>query len=255
MMQIAHAADGRQGASGDHQVMETESPKNRAVWRIPGLIALAAIAVGGVAVAASARHVEVASKTATYPAAKRLEVDSGAGTIVVHGEDRTDIQLASRIRATGRKPDLRTDATASRLRVRASCQHTFLNWELGDDGFGIGPVCAANYTVSAPAATALTIDLGQGDIRGDRLKSPTVSINSGTGDIELDFVTAPRAVDIDSGTGDVTIRVPRGSYAIQTDTGTGDTRFDSGIVADLESTNTIRINSGTGDVTIERSDV
>jgi DUF4097 and DUF4098 domain-containing protein YvlB len=116
-------------------------------------------------------------------------------------------------------------------------------------------VCAANYTVSAPAATALQIDIGQGDVHGDRLKSPTVSINSGTGDIELDFVTAPRAINIDSGTGDVTIRVPGGSYAIRTDTGTGSTRFDSGIVTDPSSANAIRINSGTGDVNIERSDV
>ena len=213
-MRIAHAADGRHGVARDHQAMETEPPKNRAVWRIPGLIVLAAIAVGGFAVAASARHIEVSGTSATYPAANRLEVDSGAGTVVLHGEDRTDIQLTSRIRATGRKPDLRTEASASRLRVRASCQHSFLNWEFGDDGFGIGPVCSADYTVALPAATSLTIDLGQGDVRGDRLASPTVSINSGTGDIELDFVTAPRAIDIDSGTGDVTIRVPGGSYAI-----------------------------------------
>jgi hypothetical protein len=255
MMRIAHAADGLHGARRDHQVMEIESPKNRAVWRIPGLIALTAIAVGGFAVAASARHVEVSAQTTTYPAAKRLEIDSGSGTVVLHGEDRTDIQVASRLRATGKKPDLRTDATASRLRIRASCHHTFLNWEVGEDGFGIGPVCAANYTVAMPAATALTIDLGQGDIRGDALESPTVSVDSGTGDIELDFVTAPRTIDINSGTGDVTIRVPGGSYAIQTDTGTGDTRFDSGIVKDPASPNAIRIDSGTGDVTIERSDV
>jgi hypothetical protein len=235
--------------------METESPKNRAVWRVPGLVALAAIAVGGVAVAASARHVEVADKSATYPAAKRLEVDSGAGTTVIHGQDRTDIRLAGRLRATGRKPDLRVDATSSLLRIRASCQHSFLNWELGDDGFGIGPVCAADYTINAPAATALAIDIGQGDVRGDRLKSPTVSINSGTGEIELDFVTAPRAIDIDSGTGNVTIRVPGGSYAIRTDTGTGNTSFDSGIVTDPSSDNAIRITSGTGNIDIERSDV
>lgn len=254
-MRIAHAADGPRRTHGDHQVMESESPKNRAVWRIPGLIVLTAIAVGGLAVAASARHVEVSSKTTTYPAAKRLELDSASGTIVLHGEDRADIEIASRLRATGRKPDVETDTTASRLRVRASCQHSFLNWELGEDGFGIGPVCAANYTVRMPAATALSIDLGQGDVRGDALQSPTVSVDSGTGDIELDFVTAPRAIDINSGTGDVTVRVPAGSYAIQTDTGTGDTRFDSGIVKDLSSPNAIRIDSGTGDVTIERSDV
>ncbi len=254
-MRIAHPADGPHGAPGDHQVMEIESPKNRAAWRIPGLIVLTAVAVGGFAVAASARHVEVADKSATYPAAERLELDSSSGTMVLHGEERNDIQVASRLRATGEKPDLQTDANPSRLRVRASCHRTFLNFELGEDGFGIGPVCKADFTVSLPAATALSIDLGQGDVRGDGLRSPTVSVSSGTGDVALEFAAAPREIAIDSGTGDVTIRIPAGSYDIQTDTGTGDTRFDSGIVKDASSPNTIRIDSGTGDVTIERSDV
>jgi hypothetical protein len=235
--------------------METPPPKNRAVWRIPGLIVLVAVAVGGFVVAASARHVTVAEETATYPAADRLPLDSGAGNIVVHGEDRTDIKVHSRIRSTGENPKLTADTSDGRLRLRASCHHTFFNWDSGQDTFGIGPLCAVGYTVAVPRATALSIHSDTGDVRADGISSPTVSIDSGTGDIVLNFAAAPRDVEINSGTGDVTVRVPGGPYAITTDSGIGDVVLGFGIEKDATSENRIRINSGTGDVTIERSDV
>ena len=235
--------------------MESESPKNRAVWRIPGLIVLVAVAVGGFVVAASARHVTVSEEAATYPAAGRLELDSGSGNIVVHGEDRTDIKVDSRIRSTGENPKLMADTSDGRLRLRASCHHTFLSWDSGHDTFGIGPLCAASYTVAVPRATALSVDSATGDVRGDGISSPTVSIDSGTGDIVLNFAAAPRNIEINSGTGDVTVRVPGGPYAISTDSGIGDVVIGFGIEKDATSENRIRIDSGTGDVTIERSDV
>jgi Putative adhesin len=245
-------------AAATMSVMSTSAPEPRspsAAWRIPGLILLVAVAAGGFAIAASARHVEVTAHTATYPAAPRLELDSGSGSIVVRGEDRGDIQLASRIRSTGHAPELRTDTTSTRLRVRASCHHRFFTWDFGDDSFGLGPLCATSYTAAVPAATSLAIELGQGDVRGDALAARTVSIDSGTGDVDLEFTAPPRNVQIDSGTGDVTVLVPAGSYAIQIDTGLGDAHVDQGIVSDPLATNIIRIDSGTGDVSVERSDV
>jgi hypothetical protein len=246
---------GGRARSATIRAMEPESPTNRAVWRIPGLVLLAAVAVGGFAVAASARHVEVAEKHQIFPAAKRLVLNTSSGTVVVHGEQRSDVDVSSRIRSTGHQPALQSEASGSLLRLRASCHHSFFDFEFGGDSFGIGPLCAANYTVSVPAAMSLSIDLGQGDIRGDGLASPTVSVDSGTGDVDLEFVTAPSRVTIDSGTGDVTLHVPGGSYALQLDTGTGDTHVDSGIVRDQSSPNAIRIGTGTGDVSIEQSDV
>ena len=240
-------------------VMPTPSPNSpnssSAVWRIPGLILLVAVAVGGTVVAASARDVHVTERSASYPVAQRLELDSGSGTVVVHGENRRDIQLASRIRSTGHTPELQADSTPARLRVRASCHHRFFTWDFGNDSFGLGPLCATSFTASVPATTSLDIELGQGDIRGDRLAARTVSVDSGTGDVDLEFSTAPRNVQINSGTGDVTVLVPAGSYAIQIDTGLGDAHIDQGIVSDPLSTNVIRIDSGTGDVSLERSDV
>jgi|tagenome__1003787_1003787.scaffolds.fasta_scaffold20748888_2 hypothetical protein len=232
-----------------------ESTSSSAAWRIPGLILLVAVAVGGFAVAASARHVEVTSHTATYPAAQRLELDSGSGSIVVHGEDRSDIQVASRIRSTGHAPELQTDTTASRLRVRASCHHWAFTFDFGSDRFGLGPLCASSYTAAVPSATSLAIELGQGDVRGEALASRTVTVDSGTGDVVLGFTAAPRNVQIDGGTGDITVLVPAGSYALQLDTGLGDAHVDQGIIDDPLATNVIRINSGTGDVSVERSDV
>jgi DUF4097 and DUF4098 domain-containing protein YvlB len=232
----------------------TPNPSS-AVWRIPGLILLVVVAVGGTVVAASARDVHVTERSASYPAAQRLELDSGSGTVVIHGENRKDIQLASRIRSTGHTPELRADSTPGRLRVRASCHHWAFTFDFGSDRFGLGPLCATSFTASVPAATSLDVHLGQGDIRADRLAARTATVESGTGDVDLEFTTAPRNVQIDGGTGDVTVLVPAGSYAIQLDTGLGDRHIDQGIVNDPLSTNVIRINSGTGDVSVERSDV
>lgn len=255
-MGIARRADDGEPPAGDDPGMARSSSPNSpsAAWRIPGLVLLVAVAVGGFVIAASARDVHVTARSATYPVAKRLELDSGSGTIVVHGANRNDIQLASRIRSTGHTPELTADTTATRLRVRASCHHQFFTWDLGSDSFGLGPLCATSYTASVPTATALSIELGQGDIRGDRLAAKTVSVDSGTGDVELGFTTAPHNVQINSGTGDVTILVPGGTYAIQADTGLGDTHVDQGIINDPLSPNVIRIDSGTGDVSVERSD-
>jgi hypothetical protein len=240
-------------------VMPSSSPESpsssSAAWRIPGLILLVVVAVGGFVVAASARHVEVTTHTATYPAAQRLELDSGSGTIAVHGEDRSDIQIASRIRSTGHAPELQADTTANRLRVRASCQRGVFTFDFGSDRFGLGPLCATSYTAAVPAATPLAIELGQGDVRGEALASRTVTVDSGTGDVLLGVAAVPRNVQVDSGTGDVTVLVPAGSYAIQIDTGLGDKHIDRGIVNDPLATNVIRIDSGTGDVSVERSDV
>jgi DUF4097 and DUF4098 domain-containing protein YvlB len=270
MIWIARPADGPAGGRRDHQVMDTESPKNRAFWRFPGLVVLAAVAVGGFAVAASARHVEESEKNATFPAAKRLNVESGgsigfdggsidfdrgAGSVVIHGQDRADVKVSSRIRSTGTAPQLESRVDGDQLRLRASCQHSFFNWGAGSDTFGIGPVCAVSYTIAVPKATALSVDSHLGDVRADGIASPSVVVNSGTGDVELDFVSVPRDVQVDSGTGDVTVRLPEGSYSILTDTGIGDVRLGFGIADEPNSTNRIRVDSGTGDVTIERSDV
>jgi DUF4097 and DUF4098 domain-containing protein YvlB len=226
-----------------------------AAWRIPGLVLLVAIAVGGFVVAASARDVHVTQHAATYPRALRLELDSGSGPIRIHGEERADIAIASRIRSTGRSPELETDASAARLRVRASCHHRFFDWDLGNDSFGVGPVCSTSYTAAMPAATSLAVDLGQGDVRADGLTSRTVVVHSGTGDVDLDFRAAPRSLQVDSGTGDVLVHVPAGRYAIELNSGIGDKHVDQGIVSDPLSSNVIQIDSGTGDVSLERSDV
>jgi hypothetical protein len=257
MMRIARRADAGAPAPGDDPRMARSSPTQHssAAWRIPGLVLLLAVAVGGFVVAGSARDVHVTEKTATYARALRVELDSGSGPIRIRGEQRDDIQVASRIRSTGRAPELQTEASAARLHVRASCHHRFFDWEIGTDSFGIGPLCSTSYTAAMPSATSLAIDLGQGDIHADGLASRTVVVHSGTGDVDLEFTAAPRNVQIDSGTGDVVVLVPAGQYAIELDSGVGDTHLDQGIVNDPLSTNVIQINAGTGDVSVERSDV
>ena len=198
-------------APGDHQVMRL------VLLRIPFLAAPSgafpaypprrAVAVGGFVVAASARHVEVTDRTATYPAAKRLELDSGSGDIVVRGEDRERHQgrrAASARPATTRAP---ADTSDGRLRSapRATTERSS-RWDFGSDTVRHRPAVRRRATPPpSPPPRRSRSSSATGDVRGDGTRLPHRHIDSGTGDVVLNFAAAPRNVQIDSGTGDVTV--------------------------------------------------
>jgi hypothetical protein len=101
---------------------------------------------------------------------------------------------------------------------------------------------------------ALRFTTDGGDVNGNGLTAPTLSTDSGGGDVNLVFTKVPANLNIISDGGDVNIIVPRGaaSYRVSTTTDGGD---DSVTVPQSSSSgDQISVNSGGGDITISQED-
>jgi len=101
---------------------------------------------------------------------------------------------------------------------------------------------------------ALKFTSDGGDVNGSDLAAPTLSTDSGGGDVNLVFTKVPTNLNIISDGGDVNILGPRGatSYLVSTTTDGGD---DSVTVPQSASSgDQITVNSGGGDITISQED-
>jgi hypothetical protein len=97
----------------------------------------------------------------------------------------------------------------------------------------------------------LRLESSSGDLEGHDLTAGTVTTRSGSGDIELDFDSAPSAVQLKSSSGDVTVRLPSGdaAYKVATHTRSGD---DSAMVkTDPASDRSVKADTSSGDITVE----
>ncbi|WP_433166607.1 DUF4097 family beta strand repeat-containing protein [Kribbella sp. CA-247076] len=98
---------------------------------------------------------------------------------------------------------------------------------------------------------ALQMESSSGDLEAQGLTATTVSTQSSSGSVDLDFATAPQSVESESSSGDVTIRVPSGTeaYKVESDTSSGDETAN--VKSDPSATRTIKADTSSGDVTIE----
>lgn len=99
---------------------------------------------------------------------------------------------------------------------------------------------------------ALQMESSSGDLEAQDLTATTVSTQSSSGSVDLDFVKAPQSVEAEASSGDVTIRIPREGtegYKVDADTSSGDEA--SSILHDPASARTITAKTSSGDVTIE----
>lgn len=105
-----------------------------------------------------------------------------------------------------------------------------------------------NIRVTGATGT-LRLDASTGHITAKRIESTVVDASTSTGDITLQFVTAPRTVTAQTSTGDVNVIVPSGnSYRIQTNTNTGHERVH--VTRDDTSERSINASTKTGDIDI-----
>ncbi len=138
---------------------------------------------------------------------------------------------------------------------------------LADCG-GVSWRCSIDYLVRVPDGTAVTVQggsgdisvdgalgavelsAGSGDIDGRGLAAERVVVRTGSGSVDLDLRTAPRAVDVETGSGDVGITVPEADqFRLDIDTGSGDQHV--GLPSTANADSTIRVRTGSGDVELE----
>jgi DUF4097 and DUF4098 domain-containing protein YvlB len=207
-----------------------------------------------------------------------LVIDSGSTDVAIHSGDVSQITVTRKTKRAvfGSKPtDKYQDGTL----------------ELGDGGCGfLSFNCQTDYVIVVPKTLKVTAESGSGDLQvsdlpggaglksssgdievhrigselrlesssgdlaGHDLTAGTVTTKSSSGSVELDFGSAPTAVQVKTSSGDVRIRLPSGAeaYKVETDTSSGD---DSTTVkTDPVSDRSIKADTSSGDVTVEYKD-
>lgn len=98
---------------------------------------------------------------------------------------------------------------------------------------------------------SLRLESSSGRLEAADLTATTVSTKSSSGDVDLDFASAPQSVEAESSSGDVEIQVPSGeeSYRVDIDTSSGDE--SANVKIDPSATRTIKADTSSGDVTVE----
>lgn len=182
-----------------------------------------------------------------------LEIDAGAGSIIVNGTDGDRIIVSATIRV-----DEREDAARQLiedyldLTLEQDGELAFLEADFGHAGVG----ASIDLDVRLPAGMNVTIDDGSGSITVDGTRS-FIRIDDGSGSIELtdiagasiddgsgsiDISGSSDDVEIIDGSGSITVRAVAGSVVV--DDGSGSIR-----ISDVER-DVIIDEAGSGGVTI-----
>jgi Putative adhesin len=184
----------------------------------------------------------------------RLQLKSGSGDAEVTGTDGDAVRVVEHLRwRDDNKPETEHKVDGGTLVLTHRCPS---DWGS----------CGVDYEIQVPKGLALDLDsgsgnltlrglsgdldvlVGSGDVDAGGLTGRKVSAETGSGDIEFEYASAPDAVELRAGSGDVQLTVPDEAYDVRTDVGTGDAAVS--IRTDGSSPRKISVTTGTGDVTV-----
>jgi len=174
----------------------------------------------------------------SVPAATDVTTRTGSGDLLVEGPAGVVDARTSNGSVTVR------DATRD---VRAAVGDGDLRI-VGVSGAVRGEVVAGEFEVE-DVGGALRLRTGEGGLTATGVRSSDVEIESGAGNVEVEFDERPARVEIEVGAGNLTVGVPAGRYRIDAEVEIGDLEV-SGIDEDPDATRRITIRSGEGDVTV-----
>jgi Putative adhesin len=98
---------------------------------------------------------------------------------------------------------------------------------------------------------ALQMESSSGDLEAQDLTATTVSTQSSSGSVDLDFARPPQSVEAEASSGDVTIQIPSDTEAYKIDSETSSGDESATIRQDQSAARTITAKTSSGDVTIE----
>jgi hypothetical protein len=219
----------------------------------------------------------VIDRTSTYtPIADRFTVDADSGdvTVVPSGDGRVHVRTV--VRHGIGQPELVEESTASGVRLDLVCDDLFASH------------CDVTYTVELPpsfelvvtgvagdvTARAMTgpvrverqygdialfdvtgpvdIESSSGDVTALGLRSESVRAETRSGDVRLELVEPPQAVQVDSEDGEVDVAVPAGvTYRVSAWTRSGERAVT--VPVDPASDRSITIDGGNGDLRLHTS--
>jgi hypothetical protein len=172
------------------------------------------------------------------PPALSLVASSGSG-------DLSSVGLSGPLNLSTGSGDIRADgALTPTIANTNSGDFSLANATGGAVVFvGSGNISFSNVSGDLNAST------NSGDIFGDRLRSASVRLSSGSGNIEADLLDAPDLADAESSSGDISLRVPAGAYQLDAETESGDVDI-SGLFHDGVTSRVLRAFTQSGDVSL-----
>lgn len=141
----------------------------------------------------------------------RLVIDAGADLRVVSG---SGLRVERWVSGTAAKPGHATwTLSGDTLRLSIDCT-------------GLVFRCGARFQVAVPPGVAVVVHASDDNVTGTGLRSPSLRVTSGAGNVDVGFAAAPRFVDIRCGAGTATVRVPVTGqrYHVVVRSGTGSAR-------------------------------
>lgn len=224
-----------------------------------GVITAAALVLGacGVGGLVGPENRDEVGYSVTEPV-RAVEVDTGAGDITVVESDRTGVAVTETLVWRGGedgRPRTTHEVSGDRLTLTHECA----------GGLARGN-CDVHYRVEVPRGVevkaesgsgrimlrdlsgAVEASTGSGDITAEGLSARRLVGETGSGDVEVSFRTAPDKVDVDTGSGDGVVRVPAGAYDVVVSTGAGEERVE--VDRDGSAPRRIVVRTGSGDAKV-----
>lgn len=249
--------------------MSINPPRRRsAAYRIPGVCALALLGGAGIWAAHRSEHEFTSTSVITPTPRALLSLQTGSADLDVSGWTGTSIRIERRVHWIGEQPTHSVRELNGRLVLDDDCGGGI---SVPAAVFSFHDSCSISYRVRVPEGQAVKLqggsgdilvhnlggrisaDAGSGDVVAIGLRSRTVQLSTGSGDVSASLDEEPASVRAQAGSGDVSVRVPEGSYRITVSTGSGDNSIDR-LVSNPSSKRSITARTGSGDVSIGRSD-
>ncbi|MEV0591054.1 DUF4097 family beta strand repeat-containing protein [Nonomuraea cavernae] len=220
-----------------------------------GLLASAALLTGcGLQGLTGPANQDVVNYQVTDKVAK-LDLKTASGDAVITEHDGTAVQVTETLQWSDAKPEPEHRVDGDTLFMTYACNGG-ANWGR----------CTVNYKIEIPKGLRVVVDTGSGDITlrsltgplesssgsgevaGTGLAGKTLVAESGSGNLDLKYVSPPDSVQIKTGSGDVALHVPNGSYAVSTEAGSGDVAVS--VKDDDASPRKISLKAGSGDISL-----
>jgi DUF4097 and DUF4098 domain-containing protein YvlB len=241
-----------------------------------GIAISVALILGGVYWALTSLTESTKTSYDVYPVVgSALTIETSSVDVAVEAKDVSEITVNRRVERNALGSDPKDDYDDGRLRIK-------------DTGCGfLSFGCDTDYVVTVPKDLAVTIKTSSGDLKvtglggattlksssgnleangvsGDlsmdtssgrveatALSSASVTGKTSSGDVDLEFRTAPSKVEARSSSGDVSVLLPTGAetYRIDADSKSGDEVAK--IKVDPAATRIITLESSSGDTTVE----
>ncbi|MFI0423894.1 DUF4097 family beta strand repeat-containing protein [Spongiactinospora sp. 9N601] len=188
----------------------------------------------------------------------QMQVETGAGDIIITESDRKGIKVTETIHWRGEKPKAEHPINGDKVTLRYDCPN----------GIGVS-TCSVDYRVEIPKGVALTLNAGSGnitlraasggvtantgsgDIEAAGLTGKSALVETGSGNVQFKYTAIPDEVEVETGSGDATVYVPDGKYDVKLDVGSGSEKVE--VVQDRSVPNKLTLTTGSGNASVLKS--